>query len=146
MCAGAPRPDVGTVEAFKRALPSAHTVAVPASTSGIYLTRYLFPRLGISEKIDVKVTPRGTGAAAMVAAREAKLAVMPVSEIPAAPGVDFAGPIPREIQLVQMFSAAVVAGSAETEAGKRLIAFLGSEHAAAAIGKTGMVSALAIGK
>ena len=83
----------------------------PGSTSGIWLTTDLFPRLGIAEKINVKVTPRGTDATGMVAAGGADLAVMPVSEIVHAAGVDFAGTIAPEIQFVQVFSAAVVAGS-----------------------------------
>src|SRR5258708_22297033 len=88
--AGAPKPDVSTVEAFKQVVLKAKAVAVPSSTSGIFLTKDVFPRLGIADKINVKLTPRGTGAVAMVAAGEADIAVMPVSEIVHAPGVDFA--------------------------------------------------------
>ncbi len=65
--AGAPKPDVSTVEAFKQVVLKAKAVAVPSSTSGIFLTKDVFPRLGIADKINVKLTPRGTGAAAMVA-------------------------------------------------------------------------------
>ncbi len=60
--AGAPKLDVSTVEAFKQVLLKAKTVAVSGSTSGIWLTTDLFPRLGITEKINVEVTPRGTDA------------------------------------------------------------------------------------
>ena len=66
----------------------------------------LFPRLGIAEKINVKATPRGTDATGMVAAGGADIAVMPISEILHAPGVDFAGSIAPEIQFMQTFSAA----------------------------------------
>lgn len=52
--AGAPKPDVSTVEAFKQVLLKAKTIAVPGSTSGIWLTTELFPRLGIAELINVK--------------------------------------------------------------------------------------------
>src|SRR6516225_1533777 len=109
--AGTPMPDVSTVEAIKQLLLQAKTVAVPGSTSGIWLRTDLFPRLVIVEKINVKATPRGTHATEMVAEGGADLAVMPVSEILHAAGVDFAGSLPPEIQLIQMFSAAVVAGS-----------------------------------
>jgi molybdate transport system substrate-binding protein len=98
----------------------------------------LFPRLGIAEKITVKVTSRGTDATGMVAAGGADLAVMPVSEIVHAAGVDFAGNIAPEIQFVQVFSAAVVEGSGETEGSKRLIEFLVSARASEAIRKSGM--------
>jgi len=67
----APKPDVSTVEAFKKVLLKAKAVAAPGSTSGIWLTTDLFPRLGIAEKINVKVTPRGTDATGMVAAGDA---------------------------------------------------------------------------
>jgi len=136
--AGTPKPDVSTVEAFRQVLLAAKTVAIPGSTSGIWLTTELFPRLGIAEKINVKLTPRGTDSAAMVAAGDADIAVQPTSEIMHAPGVDFAGNIAPEIQFVQTFSAAVVAGSEEVGDCKRLIEFLASAHASAAIRKSGM--------
>jgi molybdate transport system substrate-binding protein len=136
--AGTPKPDVSTVEAFKQVVLKAKTVAVPGSTSGIWLTHDLFPRLGIADKVNVKATPRGTGATGMVAAGDAEIAVMPVSEIVHAPGVDLVGIIAPEIQFVQTFSAAVVAGSGEIENSKRLIEFLASPRASEAIRNSGM--------
>jgi molybdate transport system substrate-binding protein len=136
--AGAPHPDVHTVAAFRDALLEAHSVAVPASTSGIFLMKEVFPRLGVSERIDVRSTPRGAGAAALVASGEARLAVMPVSEIVHARDVELAGVIADEVQLLQVFAAAIVAGSAEAEAAKRLIAFLASGEAAPTIRASGM--------
>jgi molybdate transport system substrate-binding protein len=136
--AGATKPDVSTVESFERALLQARTVAIPGSTSGIWLMQDLFPRLGIADKINVKLAPRGTGATRMVAAGEADLAVLPVSEILHAAGVDFAGHLAAEIQFPQIFSAAVVASSKEIEASRRLIAFLASGRAAEAIRTSGM--------
>jgi molybdate transport system substrate-binding protein len=136
--ANTPHPDVSTVEAFRQAVLGAKTVVVPGSTSGIWLRSDLFPRLGVAEQINIKIGPRGTDATAMVASGEADIAVMPVSEIVLAPGVDFAGAIPPEIQFVQTFSAAIVAGSTEIKASKRLIDFLASERAADAIKESGM--------
>jgi molybdate transport system substrate-binding protein len=136
--AGTPKPDVSTVEAFKKVLLEAKTVAIPGSTSGIWLTANLFPRLGIAEKINVKVTPRGAGATGMVAVGDADIAVMPVSEIVHAPGVDFAGSIAPEIQFVQVFSAAAVSGSGEIEVSKRLVEFLASARASETIRNSGM--------
>jgi molybdate transport system substrate-binding protein len=133
-----PKPDVSTVEAFKRVLLEAKTVAVPGSTGGIWLTTNLFPRLGISKRINVKLTPRGTDATGMVAAGDADLAVMPISEIAHAGGVDLAGTLPPEIQLIQVFSAAVVAGSTEIKSSKQLIEFLASARASEAIRNSGM--------
>ena len=136
--AGAPRPDVGTVEAFKRVVTGARMVAVPASTSGIFLVKDVFPRLGIADKVNVKMTPRGTGATEMVANGEADIGLLPVSEILHAHGVEHAGVIHKDIQLVQVFSAAMVAGSKQPDAARRLIAFLASDRAASAIEKAGM--------
>lgn len=136
--AGAAKPDVSTVEAFKQVVLKAKLVAVPSSTSGIFLRDEVFPRLGIADRVRFKLTPRGTGAAAMVAAGEADIGLLPVSEIVHAPGVELAGVIAEEIQLNQIFAAAVVAGSKELEAAKRLIAFLASEAASATIRSGGM--------
>ena len=136
--AGSKKPDLGNVEAIKQALLGAKLVAVPASTSGIWLTSDLFPRLGIARKINVKVTPRGAGATAMVAAGEADLAVLPVSEVLHASGVELAGVFPAEIQFIQTFSAAVTAGSGEMQAGKRLIEYLSSARASEAIRSSGL--------
>ena len=136
--AGAPKPDVSTVEAFKQMLLRAKLIAMPASTSGIWMMTDLFPRFGIAEKVRTKLAPRGTDATRMVAAGEVDLAVMPVSEILPAPGVAFVGSIAPEIQFVQIFSAAVVAGSGEIESSKRLIEFLASARAREAIRNSGM--------
>jgi molybdate transport system substrate-binding protein len=136
--AGTTRPDVSTVEGFEQALLQAKTIAIPGSTSGIWLTQDLFPRLGIAEKINIKLAPRGTDATGLVAGGDADLAVLPVSEILHAAGVDFAGRIAPEIQFVQVFSAAVAAGSGEIDGARRLIEFLASGRASEAIRNSGM--------
>ena len=136
--AGTPKPDVSTVEAFKQVVLRAKIIAMPASTSGIWLRTELFPRLGIADKISCKAAPRGSDATAMVAAGSVDLAVMPVSEILHAAGVEFAGSIAPEIQFVQVFSAAIVAGSQQMAGARRLIAYLASARAAEAIRNSGM--------
>jgi molybdate transport system substrate-binding protein len=135
---GAKKPDVSTLEGLKRALVSAKLVAVPASTSGIFLTTEVFPKLGISDKIRVRVMARGSQSADLVVKGEADLVVQPVSELIHVQGLSYAGELPREVQLIQMFAAAVVAGSKEAEAGKKLIAFLASSQTASAIKQNGM--------
>ena len=136
--AGAPKPDVRSVDDFKQVVLKARLVAVPSSTSGIFLIEEIFPRLGIAGRVNVKATPRGSGAAAMVATGEADIGLLPVSEIIHAPGVELAGVIADEIQLHQIFAAAIVAASKEIDAAKRLIAFLTSESAAQTIRRGGM--------
>ena len=133
--AGAPKPDISTVEAFKQTLLRAKSITFASSTTGIYLTTMLFPRLGIAGEMAAKST---TAAVAAVARGEAELAIQPVSELLRVAGTEFVGPIPNEIQYISIFAAAAVAGTKELERAERLIAFLNSDSAAAAIKKTGM--------
>jgi molybdate transport system substrate-binding protein len=137
--AGAPKPDISSVEAFKQTLLRAKSVTFSISTTGIYLRTKLFPRLEIADEVARKTTATDSnaGSVAAVVVGDA-LAILPVSELLNVPGVDFVGPIPVEVQYVSVFSAAVVAGSKELESSKRLIAFLASENAVAAIKKSGM--------
>src|SRR5215468_10903951 len=106
---GTPKPDLSTVDAVKRALLNAGLVTIPQSTSGIWLMKELFPRLGIADKINVKPMARGAAASGMVASGEADLTVLPVSEVVHDKGVELAGVFPMEIQFIQTFSAGVVA-------------------------------------
>ncbi|HEV2956829.1 MAG TPA: substrate-binding domain-containing protein [Xanthobacteraceae bacterium] len=135
---GTPTPDVDTVDGFKRTLLNARLIAMPGSTSGIFLMNDVLPRLGLADKIAVKVVPRGTDATAMVAAGDADIALAPVSELVNVPGVAFVGRLPAEVQLLQVFAAAIVAGSDRRDQAQRLIGFLASGQAAAAIEKSGM--------
>lgn len=136
--AGKPAPDLATVDAFKQAMVNARLIALPGSTSGIFLLNDVFPRLGIADKVSTKVGARGTDATAMVAAGEADIVLAPVSELVNVPGIVFVGRLPDEVQLLQVFAAAIVAGSDHLDDAKRLIEFLASSRAAAAIEKSGM--------
>jgi molybdate transport system substrate-binding protein len=133
--AGAPKPDISTVDALKRALLNAKSVAMSSSTSGVYLTTVLFPKLGIADQMKDKISTNG---AAAVGRGEAELGLQQVSEVLPVPNVDFVGTIPEAVQYVTTYAAAVVKGSSQVEVSKRLIAFLSSQGAAAAIKKSGM--------
>ena len=133
--AGASKPDISTVDAFKRTLLSAKSITFPASTTGIYMTSKLFPQLGIARELASKITNTGVAA---VAKGDAEIAIQPVSELLHAPGADFVGVIPKELQYISVFSAALVAGSKQAEASARLIAFLKSEAGAKAMQSSGM--------
>ena len=133
--AGAPKPDIRTVEAFKQTMLRAKSVTFPGSTTGIYMVKKLFPQLGIASEMAPKTTSTGVAA---VAKGDAEIAVQPVSELLHAPGTEFVGTIPKEIQYVSVFSAAMVASSKEAKAAKELIDFLTSEKAKAAIKASGM--------
>jgi molybdate transport system substrate-binding protein len=133
--AGASKPDISTVDAFKQTLLRAKSITFPDSTTGIYMMTRLFPRLGIASEMAGKITHSGV---ADVAKGDAEIAIQPVSELLHVPGSDFVGTIPVEIQYVSVFTTALLAGSKEPEASKRLIAFLASESAIKAIRKSGM--------
>jgi molybdate transport system substrate-binding protein len=136
---GARKPNVSTVSTLKEALLGARSIAVGGSTSGIYLTTDLLPRLGVPAGA-IHITARGAQAAALVAAGEADFALLPVSEILHVEGVDYAGAIPSEIQFISVFSAAIVKGSRQVENSRRLITFIASARASEAIKNAGMES------
>ncbi len=136
--AGAPRPDISTVDALRTTLLAARSVAVSTSTSGVYLTTTLFPRLGIGAEMAAKTSMRG---AVEVSRGEAELGLQQISEILPLPNVTFVGPIPNEVQYVTTYAAAAVNGSTQVASARRLIAFLSSPQAHGAIEKSGMTPA-----
>jgi molybdate transport system substrate-binding protein len=136
--AGAARPDIGSVHTFTQTLQNAHLIVSSGSTTGMYLTTVLLPRLGIAATARIRLTERGTESTALVAAGEADMAVLPVSELTNVAGVDLVGPIPSDIQFISVFAAAVVTGAANPDAAHRLISFLASDCAAVAITASGM--------
>jgi molybdate transport system substrate-binding protein len=133
--AGAPKPDISTVAAFKQTMLRAKSVTFPSSTTGIYMATKLFPQLGIASEMAPKTTTTGVAA---VAKGDAEIAIQPVSELLHAPGADFVGTIPAEIQYVSVFSAAMVRVSTERKGAKELLDFLTSDKAKTAIKKSGM--------
>jgi molybdate transport system substrate-binding protein len=145
--AGAPKPDISTVEAFKRTLLEAKSIAYSDSASGVYLSTVLFPRLGVAEQIKEKSTMIPAEPVAQTVARgEYELGFQTMSELLPAKGVDQLGPIPAETQKIVSFSAAIAAGAKEPAAGLALIKYLSSPEAAPAIIKSGMAPVAAAEK
>ena len=141
--AGSRKPDIGTVDALRRTLLEAKSIAYSDSSSGIYLSTVLFARLGVAEQLagkskKVRGPPSGEPVAAVVARGEAEIGFQQVSELIHEPGVDFVGPIPAELQQDTRFSGALTSRGRETEAAEALIRFLASEQAAGAITKAGL--------
>jgi len=135
---GSTRPDISTVATFTEALLKANSIVVPGSTSGIYLTTELFPKLGVAKKISVKITERGSQATSLLAAKEVAMAIQPSSELVNIAGIDFIGRLPNEIQLLQIFAIAITKDSTQVDAAKKLIQFLTSPAAAVPIQNSGM--------
>lgn len=139
---GAPKPDVSTVEAFKRALVGARVAYSKAGASGIYFTG-LVERLGIAAEVNARAVtiPMGfTGE--KVASGEADIAIQQVSELMSVPGVAVAGPFPPEVQTVSTFEAAIFADAANAEGAAAWMALLASPEAAKAYRDGGLVSRL----
>jgi len=135
---GTPPPEIGSVAALARSLSAARQVVMPGSTSGLFIRDVVFPRLGIAGTVRALVVARGTESAAALVAGEADIALGPVSELVAIPGITVVGPLPDAVQLVQTFSAALLKRARHVAAGRRLTAFLASDRTTDAIRSTGM--------
>jgi molybdate transport system substrate-binding protein len=137
--AGAPKPDISSVEALTRTLLQAKSIAYSSSASGVYLSTELFQRLGIADRIMAKSRRIDSEPVAAVVARgEAEIGFQQVSELLPVKGIDYVGPLPPGAQRVTVFSAGVVAGAGKAEAARALIAFLSSAAAMPAISKSGL--------
>ena len=141
--AGAAKPDIGSVEAFRSTLLAAKSIAYSDSGSGTYLSTRLFAQLGIAGEVAVKSRkergpPSGEPVAAVVARGEAEIGFQQVSELIHVPGVTFVGTIPAEVQLVSFFAGALTSTVQQPEAASALIRFLASPEAAPVISKAGL--------
>lgn len=140
--AGADKPDISTVEAFKQALLAAKTVAYidPASggSSGIYLTG-LFGKLGIAEAITPKAKlKRGGYVADLLVSGEAELGIHQISEIVPVKGVTLVGPLPAEIQNYTTYAAGISAKAGDKAAAQAFIDLLAGPAGAAVLRDKGM--------
>jgi molybdate transport system substrate-binding protein len=141
--AGAPTPDIGSVDAFRRTVLNAKSIAYSDSGSGIYLSTTLFAKLGVADQVagrsrKVKGPPSGEPVAAVVARGEAEIGFQQVSELIHAPGITFVGAIPAALQLETFFSVALTTAARQPEAAEALVRFLASTGAAAVIAKSGL--------
>jgi molybdate transport system substrate-binding protein len=138
---GFPKPDIGNVDKFKQVLLHARLVAMPGSTSGLFVKSEVLPKLAIADKVSTKMMARGTESTAILASGEADLAIGPLSELHDQAGVEIVGPLPDDVQLVQIFSAAIVKTSPRSEEATRLIQYLASDRSVEAIERSLMVPA-----
>jgi molybdate transport system substrate-binding protein len=145
--AGAARPDIGSVESFRRALRDARSIAiadpVTGSPSGNHLVAVL-ARLGMTAELAHKIRWVGGGAGGVVvvgevvAKGEAEIGLQQIAEILGVPGLDLVGALPDELQHVTVFCAAVAATSRDAAAACRVVEHLASHQAAAIIRAKGM--------
>lgn len=136
--AGARKPDITSVEAFKRALLEAKSIAYLKVGSGVYMAG-LLKRLGIAEAINSKVTrPDSDIVTELVAKGEVELGIVVITQILTTPGVELVGPLPPEIQSYVTFTAGISAKSKSPEAARDLIKFLTGPTATPVIKAQGM--------
>jgi len=136
---GAPKPDISTVEALKRALLDAPSVAYSASASGVYYETELLKRLGIEERVLPKSRRILSERVGTVVARgDAALGLQQVSELLPIEGIQFIGVLPPEVQRVTVFSVGITTKAREPEAARQLIAHFRAPTAVPAIVKSGL--------
>lgn len=145
---GAPRPDIGSVEAFKRTLLAAGSVGYtdPATggTSGIHIAS-VFERLGMASELKPKLRPIAGSAGhppsvgGAVALGVAEIGLQPISEMMGIPGIEIVGPIPAELQSPDLvYFAGIPTASAQSGLAKAFIEFLTGFEAAPLIKSKGL--------
>ena len=136
---GAPRPDISTVDALKRTLVAAPSIAYSASASGTYYETEMLKNLGIEDQVRPKSKRILSERVGTVVARgDAALGLQQVSELMPIEGIDYIGPLPAEVQRVTVFSAGIATASKHPDAARELIRYLNSPAAAPTIAKTGL--------
>ena len=120
-------PDIGTADKLRQVLLHAKSIAYSDSASGAYVEHILFQKLGIEKEIrdkahKINATPVGE----IVAQGKAELGFQEVAELLPVPGITFAGPLPADVQLLTMFSAAVAKRSRQPELATDFVAYLAS--------------------
>jgi molybdate transport system substrate-binding protein len=137
--AGAPKPDISSVDALKRTLLQAKSIAYSASASGVYISTELYQRLGIANQIMGKSKRIESERVGTVVARgDAEIGFQQISELLPIPGIDYVGPLPPEVQRVTVFAAGIAVGTKEPDAARALIEFLASPAAIPVITKSGL--------
>ena len=139
---GAPKPDISTPEAFKRALLAAKAVAYTDPTSGgasgVHLAKVL-DRLGIANEVNAKAKlGRGVPAGSFVVKGEADIAIQQIPELLGVQGVELVGPLPGDLQNVTTFAVGIPVGTPHGDGAKALVRFLQTPESAAVIKKHGL--------
>ncbi len=142
--AGAAKPDIASVDAFRNTLLGAKSIAYSDSGSGTYLSTVLFAKLGVADQVarksrKVRGPPSGEPVAAVVARGEAEIGFQQVSELIHVPGIAFVGTIPADVQPTIFFAGALASTVRQPDAAKALIRFLRSPEAAPVIVKAGLM-------
>ena len=137
--AGAAKPDISTVDALKRTLLAAKSIAYSDSDSGVYLSTELFPRLGIADQIKTRSRKvQGEPVGGVVARGEVEMGFQQLSELLPFQGIEIVGELPLGAQRITKSAAGIPVTAEHPEAAKALIRWLASPAAYAAIKKSGL--------
>jgi len=136
---GSPKPDISSIDAFKRVLLASKAVAFPGKgASGLYFVS-LLDRMGIKAEMEGKLKPtRAEDTVEVVARGEADMVVVVATRIAGVAGVDMVGPIPPELQTRIGFAAGLSKTAKHVDAARALIAFLSAPSAAATLKANGV--------
>jgi len=140
---GAPKPDISTPEALKRALIAAKSISYSNPTfggaSGVHFGKVI-ERLGIAEemKAKTKFPPEGGFTARLLVTGDAELAVQQIRELISIPDVELLGPLPGDLQSVTTFAAAIPSAAHQPDAARALIKYLQSPEATAVMKAKGL--------
>jgi molybdate transport system substrate-binding protein len=136
---GAAKPDIGTPEAFKAALIAAKTVGYSQGPSGVHFMTVL-ARLGITDQVKAKgvVPPLGQRVGTLIAEGRAEIGVQQITELLQIPGIDFVGPLPKDLQANIVYATATPTSAKESAGAATLVKFLSSEPALPVIKKVGL--------
>jgi molybdate transport system substrate-binding protein len=136
--AGAPKPDISSPEALKRALLAAKSVGYSTQgASGVHFVKVI-EQLVIAAEVKAKHKETTGVVGELVAAGEAEIGVQQIPELAAVPGVEVIGPLPGELQVITVFSAALDANAKDNEAAKAFVKFISAPAAAAAYKAKGL--------
>lgn len=138
--AGTPDPAIRTADDLRKALLAAKGIGYSASESGKYYTTELVQRLGIADQVLPKSRLVGNGerVGAVIARGELDFGFQQISELLPVPGIAHITPLPPELQKVSNFTAGIGANSPDKETARKVIRFLASARAAAAITASGL--------
>jgi molybdate transport system substrate-binding protein len=135
--AGAPKPDIATVAAFKCALIDARSISYSDGPSGAYIAALLV-RLGIADAMKPKTRLTSRPVAELVAAGEAEIGLQQIVAILPVKGAELVGPLPSELQNVIIYSVGLSRSAQESAAARALIRFLAAPEVVGLIRAKGM--------
>jgi molybdate transport system substrate-binding protein len=136
--AGAPKPDISTVEALKQTILAAKSIAFSRlGASGVHFAEVI-ERLGIADEIRRKAIISDAYMGEVVARGEAELAVQQISELMPVAGIDIVGPLPGDLQKISLFAAAIFTAAKNPAGGAKLVSFLAQPELAPILARKGL--------